>query len=136
MEGTAGAFDIVMQVDGLLKPQTVCAYTQRVPVLNAVEKSIVAVVPLPVAVMPPVPVHTYVAAPVTAGTEYALPVLPGHPTVDPVMGVGRETVERIHLQAVFELPQAFPANTQTLQPEEPAGGSVVNVMVTDGDADA
>ena len=47
------------------------------------------------------------------------------------MEAGLFSLARIHEQVVPVLPHEFPANTQTLQPEEPAGGSEVNVTDTE-----
>jgi len=61
-----------------------------------------------------------------------LPLEPGQPITDPRIGAGMLTVERTHVQIVFELPQALPGKTQMLHPEDPDGGKDTNVTFTFG----
>jgi len=42
------------------------------------------------------------------------------------------TVARTHVQMVFDIPQALPAATQMLHPEDPPGGSDTKVTLTFG----
>lgn len=56
----------------------------------------------------------------------------GQPTSEPEIAPGIFTFARIQVQIEFEFPQAFPPNTQMLQPDAPAAGNETKVTLTVG----
>ena len=66
------------------------------------------------------------------GAMLYVPLVEGQAMMLPAMTPGCVTRARTKRQKVADCPQLLPANTQTLNPEAPAGGDDTKVTVTVG----